>query len=207
MSLLARLHGSYVHQRRVRVLSTHFVELLPHGAHVLDVGCGDGLLAHLLTQQRPDLTLRGLDVLCREQTHIPVEPFDGQVIPYAAATVDVVMFVDVLHHTHDPMILLREAVRVARTALIIKDHTCQGFLATPTLRFLDWVGNARHGVALPYNYWSQHDWLAAFRALELTTGMWKQALHLYPRPVRWAFERSLHFIARLDVSRPLPGDS
>jgi len=28
------------------------------------------------------------------------------------------MFVDVLHHTHDPMILLREAVRVARKAIV-----------------------------------------------------------------------------------------
>jgi len=48
---------------------------------MLDVGCGDGLLAHLMTQKRPDLDLRGIDVLVRDRTHIPVDKFDGQVIP------------------------------------------------------------------------------------------------------------------------------
>jgi hypothetical protein len=35
----------------------------------------------------------------------------------------VVIFADVLHQAEAPMILLREAVRVRRKALIIKDHT------------------------------------------------------------------------------------
>ena len=64
------------------------------------------------------------------------------------------MFVDVLHHTEDPMALLGEAVRVARKTIVVKDHTLNGFLAGPTLHFLDRVGNARHDVALPYNYTS-----------------------------------------------------
>ena len=44
------------------------------------------------------------------------------------------MFVDVLLHTLDPMILLREAIRVARQTVVIKDHTLDGLLAGPTLR-------------------------------------------------------------------------
>jgi SAM-dependent methyltransferase len=200
MSLLETIHGGYVHTRRVRVLGDHFAELIPQDAQVLDVGCGDGLLAHLIMQKRPDLALRGIDVLVREQTYIPVAAFDGQVIPYPNASFDAVMFVDVLHHTADPMILLREAVRVVRKALVIKDHTLNGFLAGPTLRLMDWFGNAPHGVALPYNYWPQEKWFEAFETLDLTTGIWKEALSLYPRPANWLFERSLHFIARLDLS-------
>ena len=118
---------------------------------MLDVGCGDGLLAFLILEKRPDLDLRGIDVLVREQTHIPVDRFDGLAIPHADASFDVVMFVDVLHHTEDPMALLGEAVRVARKTIVVKDHTLNGFLAGPTLHFLDRVGNARHDVALPYN--------------------------------------------------------
>jgi hypothetical protein len=72
------------------------------------------------------------------------------------------MFVDVLHHTQDPMVLLREAVQVARKAIVIKDHTLNGFMAGLTLRLLDWVGNARHGVALPYTYRPQQRWWEAF---------------------------------------------
>ena len=61
-----------------------------------------------------------------------------------------------------PRQLLREAVRVARRGLLIKDHTLTGFLAGPTLRLMDRVGNQRHGVALPYNYWTQQQWLRNF---------------------------------------------
>jgi hypothetical protein len=43
--------------------------------------------------------------------------------------IHVVLFVDVLHHSKDPMILLREAVRMVRKAIVIKDHTLAGLLA------------------------------------------------------------------------------
>lgn len=199
MSLVERVHGGYVHPHRVRVLSHHLVELFPQNAQVLDVGCGDALLARRLMQKRPDLNLRGLDVVVRRQTHIPVEAFNGIGIPYGDATFDVVMFIDVLHHAQDPMQLLREAVRVAGIGIVIKDHTLNGLLAGPTLRLLDRVGNARHGVALPYNYWPRKRWLEAFAACDLTISTWKSALHLYPGPANWLFGRSLHFIARLDL--------
>jgi SAM-dependent methyltransferase len=199
MSVVERLHGGYIHARRVRVLSNHLVELIPQNARVLDVGCGDGLLAHRLMQKRLDIDVRGLDVLIRRQTHIPVEDFDGKVIPFGDATFDAVMFIDVLHHVQDPMRLLHEAVRTARKTVVIKDHTLNGFLAGPTLRFLDWVGNAHYGVALPYNYWPQERWLEAFKSLNLTLGVWEKDLGLYPRPANWLFERSLHFMARLDL--------
>lgn len=201
MRPVERLHEGYVHGRRVRVLCEHLAEIIPRGARVLDVGCGDGLLAHLIQQKRPDIDMRGVDVLVRSGTHIPVDGFDGRVLPCDDGSLDVVMFVDVLHHTDDPMILLREATRVARQSVVIKDHTLNGFLAGPTLRFMDQVGNARHGVNLPYNYWPKQRWLHAYETLGLTIQAWLTDLQLYPWPADWIFGRSLHFIARLDVGR------
>ena len=110
------------------------------------------------------------------------------------------MFVDVLHHTRDPQALLREARRVARRSLIIKDHARDGVAAGPTLRFMDWGGNARHGVALPYNYWPRWRWDDAFRRLGLTVESWDRDLCLYPPPAHWLFDRSLHFTTRLDIA-------
>jgi ubiquinone/menaquinone biosynthesis C-methylase UbiE len=166
---------------------------------MLDVGCGDGLLAHLITQKRPDLDLRGIDVLVRDHTYIPIVEFDGKQLPYDDASFDGVMFVDVLHHTQDPMILLREAVRVARKAIVIKDHTLNGLFAELTLRVMDAIGNARHGVALPYNYWPRQKWLKAFNILGLEVGVWATKLRIYPWPASWIFDRSLHFVTRLDL--------
>ena len=198
---IERLHEGYVSSRRVRRLSAQLAPLIPERAAVLDVGCGDGLLAALIVRQRPDISLQGLDALVRPKTGIPVRYFDGRVIPYAPGSFDAVLLVDTLHHAEDPMALLREAVRVTRRTLVIKDHTCEGIFAWQTLRFMDRVGNARHGVALPYTYWPKRKWLEAFASLGLTLAEWRQRLGLYPWPANWVFERSLHFIARLDVHR------
>ncbi len=197
MSLVDRVHEGHVHRRRVRVLARHLAEMLPRDARVLDVGCGDGRLAQAVLALRPDLTISGIDVLVRADAAIPVMPFDGVHIPYGDRSVDAVLFVDVLHHTTDPMTLLREAARVARHAIVLKDHVADCLLALPTLRFMDRVGNARHGVALPYNYWRQGQWRDAFAALGLTIEEWRERLGLYPPVASLLFDRSLHVIARL----------
>lgn len=202
MPLIDAVHDRYVFNRRVRVLADHVAGLLPEGARVLDVGCGDGSLAAGLLARRPDLAVEGIDVLVRDRTRIPVRPFDGRSIPHPDRSFDVVLFVDVLHHTDDPAVLLGEAARVASGSVVLKDHTADGLLAGPTLRFMDRVGNARHGVRLPYNYWPEARWRAAFARLGLEPEAWVSDLKLYPSWADWAFGRSLHFVARLAVRRP-----
>ena len=160
MVLVDTLHDGYVHQRRIRRLTDHLSSLIPDRSVVLDVGCGDGLLARRIQETRPDLQMHGIDVL------------------------------------------IREAARAAGRAIVFKDHTRNGLLAGPTLRFMDYVGNAHHGVVLPYNYWPRGRWLEAFRELGLTVRAWKDDLKLYPRLADWVFGRSLHFIALLEPTRP-----
>ena len=199
MNFRGRLHAKYVHSRRVRVLRDSLSQLIPSNSTVLDVGCGDGLISRLIMDQRPDVQLSGIDVLVRGETKISVNPFNGREIPFPDKSFDAVMFVDVLHHTDDPTILLREARRVARKFILIKDHRRNGLLAGWTLRLMDWIGNAHHGVALPYNYWSHGRWEHGFSELNLKVNDWKQDLQLYPSVANMFFGRSLHFIARLDV--------
>ncbi len=195
--LVGALHAPLVFDRRTRVLSAHLAALLPQGASVLDVGCGDGTISAMIAAARPDITMRGVDVLLRPETRIPVELFDGTTLPCADDSYDAVMFVDVLHHTVDPMIMLREAARVARRQVLIKDHTMDGPFAGARLRFMDWVGNAPHGVVLPYNYWPERRWREAFATLGMTVTDWRTALGLYPFPASLVFERRLHMVAAL----------
>lgn len=192
-------HQWFVADRRVQVLGQHLAGLIPAGARVLDVGCGDGRLSGLVASLRPDIELRGVEVLLRGSPAIPVEAYDGSQLPFDDGEFDAVMLVDVLHHTDEPLAILREAQRVARQAVVIKDHLCEGWMARPTLRFMDRVGNRRHGVSLTYNYLTLQQWHASFAELGLSIETWHTELNLYPWPARLVFERSLHFVARLAV--------
>jgi SAM-dependent methyltransferase len=194
--MVGAFHSRAVFGRRSRKIVSELVSALPSGT-VLDVGCGDGTIAAAVGAQRSDIRITGLDVLVRTDTKIPVAYFDGNVLPTGNKSVDTVMFIDVLHHTDDPMVLLREAVRVARTAIVIKDHLSDDVLAFPTLRFMDWVGNAHVGVRLPYNYWARERWSRAFAELGVRPVDWRGRLGLYPFPASLFFDRGLHFVARL----------
>jgi SAM-dependent methyltransferase len=198
--MIGELHDRYVFRRRVRVLRQHLVEMIPLNAAVLDVGCGDGLIDKMILEERSDLSLQGIDVSLRPKLHIPVIRFDGKSIPYRDKSFDAVMFLDVLHHTLDPTSLISEARRVARKCILIKDHDLTGLAADSILRFMDWIGNAPHGVVLTYNYWPEQRWREAFAQLGLAVAEYRSDLRLYPIPARWIFERSLHFIARLDIN-------
>jgi SAM-dependent methyltransferase len=195
-SIIDVLHKGFVFDRRARVLACQMAEMLPSGS-VLDVGCGDGTIDVLIGDARPDLEISGVDVLVRPSARIKVQPFDGRQLPFNDNSFNTVMFVDVLHHTDDATILLDEARRVAQKCVILKDHTMDGLLAYQALRFMDWVGNAHHGVALPYNYWPERRWHEAFSEVGLKLTRWETRIPLYPFPASLIFGRGLHFIALL----------
>ncbi|MET3924384.1 methyltransferase domain-containing protein [Devosia sp. 2618] len=196
-NLLNNVHASVVFGRRVKVLSSSLAAAIPTGGTVLDLGCGDGQVAVGLMAQRPDLKVEGVDVMERLVTHIPVTVYDGKTLPFADDSFDYVTIVDVLHHCDDPAAVLTEAARVARLGVVIKDHLREGFLAGPTLRLMDWVGNRGHDVRLPYNYLNNAQWTAAFKQAGLKKTSWRDALGLYSTPLNWFFERKLHFVTLL----------
>jgi ubiquinone/menaquinone biosynthesis C-methylase UbiE len=196
MSLPGKLQRAFIYERRLRRLAELLAQTIPKSYGVLDVGSGDGRLAWSLMQRRSDLAIQGVDVMMRPATQIPVKLFDGTTLPYPNSSFDAVMLIDVLHHTVDPFRLLREALRVCRNCLIVKDHLLEGFAAGLRLRILDYAGNADHGVALPYNYMSEKQWVEFETLLQVKVMTKTKKLDLYPWPVNLVFGAGLHFLAR-----------
>lgn len=197
MTAFGKVHEALVFSRRVEVLARELAGQLPSGGRVLDIGCGSGDIAAAVMARRPDVQIEGVDVLVRPNTRIPVTAYDGSRLPHPDKSFDVAMMVDVLHHTDDPEAVLAEARRVARQGVLIKDHFRDGLLAGPTLRFMDWVGNAPHGVRLPYNYLSGDEWRSIWSRLGLTPTNLRDSLGIYPAPFTWLFDRRLHFVTLL----------
>ena len=195
--ILGSVHARLVFSRRSRVLGDMIGNLLPPNVRVLDVGCGDGTIAKSWMATRSDVSVEGIDVFVRPATKIPAHVFDGHTIPFEDNSFDVVSFVDVLHHAENALQLLREARRVSKKYVMIKDHYAENWLDYTTLAFMDWVGNAPHGVSLPYNYLSRVAWRDTFRAAALSETKVETEVPLYSFPFDLVFGRSLHFIALL----------
>lgn len=196
-AVLGNMHARVVFDRRVSVLTEALGALVPPGSSMLDVGTGDGQIALKIAREQTGTQVEGIDIMKRPTTHIPVTLFDGDTIPFEDNSMDVVSFVDVLHHTHDPQILISEAARVARKAVLIKDHLSENAIDNMTLRVMDWVGNAPHGVVLPYNYASREQWDGWFENAGLTIDKFETDVPLYPAPFNMIFGRKLHFVTRL----------
>jgi len=198
LSVLQAAHAKMVFGRRVRVLAECLSARIPPRSVVLDIGCGDGTIGSLLAKPGSEMSIEGVEFAARPRCRIPCRPFDGAVLPFADGSFDVCLFVDVLHHTDDVTFLLREARRVTRQFVLIKDHLSENRLDFKTLQFMDWVGNRPHGVRLPYNYLSRKEWEASFAKCGLSIAQWTNEVPLYPFPFSLLLGRGLHFVALLE---------
>ncbi len=196
-NLIGSAHGKLVFTRRMEALVNAIAAWIPAGK-ALDVGCGNGMIAALVMERRPDVEIVGIDVLVRPDAVIPVQAYDGKTLPYEAHSFDAVMVIDVLHHIDDRAAALAECLRVVRGEVIIKDHFYRNPVEHLILRGLDWVGNAPHGVRLPYNYFTRPAWESTLKSIgareierrESVTGM-------YPQPFQSVIGRNIQFMARL----------
>ena len=99
-------------------------ELVPMGARVLDLGCGDGtMLAHL--QQTRGCTGYGVEiddanVLACVQRGVNVIQLnlDEGLAMFDDASFDVVLQLDTLQHLRNAEVMLRETVRVGRVGIV-----------------------------------------------------------------------------------------
>ena len=191
-------HDKFVYSRRMQRLTELLSEFLCDSREVLDVGCGDGMIDSLI-MKKLDIKIKGIDVLVRDKTYIPVYEYDGINIPVDdKGKPDTIMTIDVLHHTDDPALLLSVMTDRTKKYIIIKDHYCHGYLSYIKLRVMDYVGNAHYKVRLPYNYLSRKQWENLYEQNGLRIVKIQEKLNLYDGLLHLIFDKDLHFIVKLE---------
>ncbi len=155
--VMRMLYDRLMRPYRSARLKDRLIPLIDEGASVLDVGTGDGQLAHTI-KEAARCNMVGLDVCLQPHSSIEVRHYDGHSFPFEDDSFDCVMMVDMLHHTTDIDRIFFEACRVSRRFLIVKDHYWKTPLEALTLRVADYMGNTPHNVPLPYNYLRLEEW-------------------------------------------------
>ncbi|MFM9879006.1 MAG: methionine biosynthesis protein MetW [Burkholderiaceae bacterium] len=98
--------------------------LVPQGARVLDLGCGDGaLLAHLIQARQCTgygIEIDDANVLACVQCGVNVIQLNLEegLAMFEDASFDVVLQIDTLQHLRNAQTMLRETARVGRTGIV-----------------------------------------------------------------------------------------
>lgn len=168
------------------------------GSNLLDLGCGDGRVGLCLSDGGRSVSLA--DIIDYRHTDCSALHFhlmaDSSKLPYGDAAFDTVLLLTVLHHSSNPLSLLREAARVTRHRLILIESVfgihsngesdpsslCDSFPAgvsgfynltdTEQLAYcahIDWVYNRvlHTDVNMPFNYNTPAGWDREAESLDL----------------------------------------
>ncbi|MFH1236301.1 MAG: class I SAM-dependent methyltransferase [Parcubacteria group bacterium] len=120
-------------RKRFSLLFAH----LPSRGRIVDVGCGYGLTAHLLSLQYPNASVVGIDTNARriqtaktsahEPSHLSFELADANTFSFEQG--DAVLLIDVLHHIpygqHQPLFRRLAAALGHNGVLLIADIATQ----------------------------------------------------------------------------------
>jgi len=104
-------------------MALEIARVIPRGSEVLDVGCGNGYIAHHLSAML-GADVVGIDVADSTEAPIDYRQYDGFKFPAPNASFDALVLAYVLHHAQDIHSLLEEMKRVLRpggVAIIYED--------------------------------------------------------------------------------------
>lgn len=152
---------------RRKYLKEKLSPYLKNEDNVLDFGSSCGRLANEISKELPSISFTGVDINVQPETFIPIKKYNGKKLPFPSNSFDCVMIIDVLHHDKNPEAILREAKRVSKKSILIKDHYFNNKIDFLLLKYSDYFGNKPYGVRLPYNFLKISEWNRIINKLNL----------------------------------------
>lgn len=160
--LIGKFYASQLGQKWITNKLSTVVPHLNQEDRILDIGAGNGMITQHLRQQgfnSTPLDVANLSILPEVETIV----YDGLNMPFESQSFDVGLLLTILHHTPDPIPVLKEAARVCKHLVIIEDvysNIVQQYLTYG----MDTLVNLGHS-SMTYQNKSDKEWRAAFEAL------------------------------------------
>ena len=162
-------------------MALEIARVLPAKSRVLDVGCGNGFIAHHLSAM-VEANVMGIDLYETTEAAIRYRQFDGKHFPVADRSVDAVLLCYVLHHAQDLGIVMNELRRVlsAGGQAIIYEDIPSVWWDRLVCWIHDWKWRERTG---PCTFRRESEWCALFNSagFEIVTerllSRWRNLTH------------------------------
>jgi len=163
-NLIARFYSSNFGKKWVANKLKTVIPHLNKSEKAIDIGCGNGMITHTLRQQNFDCTPMDVADLSIIEEVQPVV-YDGINMPFEDNAFDTGLLLTVLHHTPNPIPVLKESARIAKKIIIIEDiynNKIQQYMTYA----MDTLVNFGHS-SMTYQNKSDSEWKTAFEELGL----------------------------------------
>ncbi|XOA43173.1 MAG: class I SAM-dependent methyltransferase [Candidatus Nealsonbacteria bacterium] len=104
-------------------------DFIKSGSKILDLGCGPAIITKVF-QNFFQAEIVGVDILDRRIFPIPFKIINGKSLPFSGNNFDAVLIAYVLHHSQDPIVLLKEAKRVTKDKIFIYEDLPEGIISS-----------------------------------------------------------------------------
>jgi SAM-dependent methyltransferase len=173
-------------QRRRKIgrsydMALEIARWLPRYAQVLDVGCGNGFIAHHL-HGLLNARVVGIDVGPTTSSNIEYLSYDGRHFPEEDRAFDAVLLCYVLHHAQDANLVLNEVSRVLRRRglVVVYEDIPHGWFD----RVACWIHNRQwRGRTGPCTFQVSEGWKETFNStgfeilLDRPLSRWRNIAH------------------------------
>lgn len=149
---------------RLQDILNEILPLLKKGETVLDLGSGTGHTARALIK-------KGFEVRCVDYSDMNIfeetKPilYDGVNLPFEKNSFDTALLITVLHHTPDPIRIIKETSRVAKKIIIMED-TYNNIFQKWAVFVMDSIGNMEF-FGHPHTNKTDSQWKKEFKKMGL----------------------------------------
>ena len=153
--------------KRAALIAQFLLPMIEGSGEIIDVGCGPAHLSYRISKLT-NRKIKYLDIKKITFTHpdVSVEIYDGEKLPYDESTFETCLCLFVLHHTGDPINILREMKRVSyRNIIVAEDYlSSRKYIFCEVIK--DLISNFLN-TKITFQYHTEDEWENMFKELEL----------------------------------------